>query len=114
MKNLIVNTVNVLDKVEDTFDNIVDITEELDTAKLTIDMYPDKTSLTEKARIYRNSLLKFATKKCILSAFCTFIVIPISLAFLKAGGVPPVLSLLILTYMVKKRAPVILEDIGFF
>lgn len=57
MKELIVNTVNVLDKVEDTFDNIIDITEELDTAKLAIDMSTDNTPLTAKARIYRNSLL---------------------------------------------------------
>ena len=113
MEEVIVNTMNVLDKVEDTFDNIVDIVEELDTAKLTIDMYPDKTSLTEKARIYRKSLLKFATKKCILSAFCTFIVIPISFAFLKAGGVSPVLSLVILLYMTKKSTPIILEEAGF-
>lgn len=114
MKNFIVDTVNVLDKAEDTFDNIVDITEELDTAKLTIDMYPDKTSPTEKAKIYRNSLLPWGIKKCILSAFCTFIVIPISLAFLEEGNVPPILSLLILAYIVKKRAPIILEDIGLF
>lgn len=114
MKNFIVDTVNVLDKAEDTFDNIVDITEELDTAKLTIDMYPNNTSLAEKTRIYRDRLLKLVTKKCILSAFCTFIVVPISLAFLEVGDVPLVLSLLILAYMVKKRAPIILEDIGLF
>jgi len=113
MKELIVNTVNVLDKVEDTFDNIIDITEELDTAKLAIDMSPDNTPLTAKARIYRNSLLKLGIKKCILSAFCTFIVVTITLAFLKAGGVSPILSLLILAYMLKKRAPIILEEAGF-
>ena len=51
MEEFIVNTMNVLDKVEDTFDNIVDITEELDTAKLTIDMYPIKL-LSRKKQEY--------------------------------------------------------------
>lgn len=114
MKNFIVETFDVLQTADDAVDNIVDVTEELDTAKLTIDMYPDNIFPTEKARIYRDRLLKLGAKKCILSAFCTFIVVPISLAFLEAGDVPPILSLLILAYMVKKRAPIILEDIGLF
>ena len=114
MKKIIAETFDILQTADDAVDNIVDITEELDTAKLTIDMYPDNISPTEKAKIYRNSLLQWGIKKCILSAFCTFIVIPISLAFLEAGNVPPILSLLILAYMVKKRAPIILEDIGIF
>lgn len=72
MKELIVNTVNVLDKVEDTFDNIIDITEELDTAKLAIDMSTDNTPLTAKARIYRNSLLKLGIKKMYTICFLYF------------------------------------------
>ena len=113
MKELIVNTVNILDEVEDTLDNIIDITKELDTAKLTIDMSPNNISPAGKAKIYRNSLLKLGIKKCILFVFCTFIVIPISLAALEAGGVSHVLSLVILLYMTKNRAPIILEEAGF-
>ena len=112
MVNSAANILNVFQKAEDKIDDIVDIMEELDAAKLTIDMCPCKVAFKEKAKIYIDRFLKLGAKKCILSVFCAFIVIPISLAFLEAGGVPPVLSVLILTYMVKKRARVVLEESG--
>lgn len=113
MKNTVINMLNVLQKSEDKINDIVDVLEELDTTKTTIDMCPCKLTFKEKARAYRDRLLKLGAKKCILSAFCTFIVVPISLAFLETGSMPPILSLLILAYMLKKRAPIILEEAGF-
>lgn len=114
MVNSTVNILNVLQKTEDRIDDIVDIAEKLDTAKLTIDMSPHKLSFMEKVRVYIGGFLKARAKKHILSTFCNFIVVPITLAFLEAGDISPVLSVLILAYMKKKRAPVILEDAGIY
>ena len=111
MDNIITKALRGLQNAEEVVGCVSEIADEFDTAKTIIDISQCDFTPVEKACVYRDRLLKLIMSIIIVLVFCFVIVSPITTAFLEAGGVSSVLSLLISGYMTNK-ASIILEELG--
>lgn len=111
MKNSIATAMERLQNAEDVVSCISEIKEEFDISKTIIAISSCDFTPEEKVCVYKYRLLKLIAKKIIVWAFCFAIVNPVTAAFLEAGEVSSVLSLLISGCMANKASD-ILEELG--
>lgn len=111
MENSTTKALRGLQIAEEVVGCVSEIKDEFDTAKTIIDISRCDFTPVEKACVYKDRLLKLAVVKIIAWTFCFVVVNPITTAFLEAGGVSSVLSLLISGCMANKASD-ILEELG--
>ena len=111
MEKSITKTFQGIQRAEEVGGFISEVEEEFKTTKIIIDMSECNFTPKEKVCVYKYRLLKLIAKKIIVWAFCFAIVNPVTAAFLEAGEVSSVLSLLISGCMANKALE-ILEELG--